>query len=228
MAPDHPRAGVVVEPFSAAGFHDALACCQQRLRRGIAEASPARPGFTSSICRWMNGRQICVSCGVGVRLPGGRHGMTLAMLDAGLSSSPARSRVLIIRSSACPNVQRTAVPRCPPAARSLADEHDARLRVAVGEHQACGGRFQRAAVEQFSSSARRAIERRRGPRRLAPTGSATLRRRGGCLAARGRDRGSHCLRSAGVVSRELERCRDRTSRLTGTSRPSAQSTPASR
>ena len=118
MAPDHPRAGVVVEPFSAAGFHDALACCQQRLRRGIAEASPARPGFTSSIWRWMNGRQICVSCGVGVRLPGGRHGMTLAMLDAGLSSSRARSRVLIIRSSACPNVQRTAVPRCPRAART--------------------------------------------------------------------------------------------------------------
>ena len=36
-------------------------------------------GLASSICRSMNGRQISVSCGVGVRLPGGRHGMTLAM-----------------------------------------------------------------------------------------------------------------------------------------------------
>ncbi len=36
-------------------------------------------GLTSSIWRWMNGRQICVSCGVGVRLPGGRQGITLAM-----------------------------------------------------------------------------------------------------------------------------------------------------
>ncbi len=36
-------------------------------------------GFASSIWRWMNGRQIWLSCGVGVRLPGGRHGMMLAM-----------------------------------------------------------------------------------------------------------------------------------------------------
>ena len=36
-------------------------------------------GAASSICRSMNGRQISVSCGVGVRLPGGRQGMTLAM-----------------------------------------------------------------------------------------------------------------------------------------------------
>ena len=36
-------------------------------------------GFASSIWRSMNGRQISVSCGVGVRLPGGRQGMTLAM-----------------------------------------------------------------------------------------------------------------------------------------------------
>ena len=36
-------------------------------------------GLASSICRSMKGRQISVSCGVGVRLPGGRHGMTLAI-----------------------------------------------------------------------------------------------------------------------------------------------------
>ena len=36
-------------------------------------------GLHSSIWRWMNGRQICVSTGVGVRLPGGRHGTMLAM-----------------------------------------------------------------------------------------------------------------------------------------------------
>ena len=36
-------------------------------------------GAASSIWRSMKGRQISVSCGVGVRLPGGRHGMTLAI-----------------------------------------------------------------------------------------------------------------------------------------------------
>ena len=36
-------------------------------------------GLASSIWRRMKGRQIAVSCGVGVRLPGGRHGTTLAM-----------------------------------------------------------------------------------------------------------------------------------------------------
>ena len=36
-------------------------------------------GSTSSIWRSVNGRQIGDSCGVGVRLPGGRHGTMLAM-----------------------------------------------------------------------------------------------------------------------------------------------------
>ena len=36
-------------------------------------------GFASAICRRTNGRQADVSCGVGVRLPGGRQGTTLAI-----------------------------------------------------------------------------------------------------------------------------------------------------
>ena len=36
-------------------------------------------GLASSIWRSMKGRQIAISCGVGVRFPGGRHGTTLAM-----------------------------------------------------------------------------------------------------------------------------------------------------
>jgi hypothetical protein len=38
-----------------------------------------RRGAASSIWRWMKGRQIAVSCGVGVRLPGGRQGTMFAI-----------------------------------------------------------------------------------------------------------------------------------------------------
>ena len=71
------RAGVVVEPF-AAGFHDASRVDSSVCVEGLP-SDTSMSGFTSSICRWMNGRQICVSCGVGVRLPGGRQGITLAI-----------------------------------------------------------------------------------------------------------------------------------------------------
>ena len=48
----------------------------------VADGPPRQTstsGSTNSICFRTNGRQICDSCGVGVRLPGGRHGMMLAM-----------------------------------------------------------------------------------------------------------------------------------------------------
>ena len=47
-----------------------------------AEGAPMQmrmSGSASSIWRWMKGRQIATSCGVGVRLPGGRQGTVLAM-----------------------------------------------------------------------------------------------------------------------------------------------------
>jgi len=51
------------------------------------------------------------------------------------------------------------------ASGSFADEHDARLRIAVGEYQACSGGFQRAAVEILKQVAQH-LQRRRGSRRF--------------------------------------------------------------
>ena len=73
------------------------------------------------------------------------------------------------------------------ASGSLADEHDAGLRVAVGEYQPGCGEFQRAAVEIFQHRAQR-FERRGGPRRFPrrQDGGLRARRR---LPSRGRDSG---------------------------------------
>ena len=57
----------------------------------------------------MNGRQICVSCGVGVRLPGGRHGSRWRCRRL-LRSSPIAA---IIRSSNLPERPTNGSPRCP-------------------------------------------------------------------------------------------------------------------
>ena len=59
------------------------------------------------------------------------------------------------------------------AARRLADEHHARLRIAVGEHQAARGGVQRAAVEAVEHGA----QRRRGLARCSPPRAPPSRRR---------------------------------------------------
>ena len=118
------------------------------------------------------------------------------------------------------------------ASGGLADEHDARLRVAVGKHQPRGGRFQRAAVEIFQQRPQR-LQRRRGPRRFprrrrspppAPAPAASTRAAG--------IGGSHPDRSGrGFAGCRTDGCSGASSgsasRLTGSS-VSAQSTPASR
>ena len=57
----------------------------------------------------------------------------------------------------------------------FADEHDARLRIAVGKHQPRRGVFQRAAVEIFQQRAQR-LQRRRGSRRFPRRCDRRLRR----------------------------------------------------
>ena len=74
LAPPRP----VGEPAAAAA-QDAVLDAEQGLR---AEAPPRQTrmsGSASSIWRSMKGLQIATSCGVGVRLPGGRQGTTLAI-----------------------------------------------------------------------------------------------------------------------------------------------------
>ena len=74
---DFARAGVVREPAPARRVMPSL------MPSSVCIAGPPRQtrksGLASSIWRRMKGRQIAVSCGVGVRLPGGRHGTTLAI-----------------------------------------------------------------------------------------------------------------------------------------------------
>ena len=62
------------------------------------------------------------------------------------------------------------------AAGRLADEHHARLRIAVGEHELGRGRSQRAAVEFVEQRAQR-LQRRRGARGLARGGDRRIGRR---------------------------------------------------
>ena len=71
-----PILGLVGEP-AAAGAQDALLDAEQVLGRGPAEAEQEFRA-ASSICRAMNGLQMAISWGVGVRLPGGRQGTMLA------------------------------------------------------------------------------------------------------------------------------------------------------
>ena len=49
------------------------------VRAADAPRQTRNSGLARWICRLMKGRHVCVSWGVGVRLPGGRQGTTLAM-----------------------------------------------------------------------------------------------------------------------------------------------------
>src|SRR5216684_1806801 len=85
-------------------------------------------GSASSIWRKMKGRQIPLSCGVGVRFPDGRHHAIEQL--AGAADERKALQIFV-------------APRCYP------DEHQPRLRIAVRENQLGGGRLQGAPVEMF-------------------------------------------------------------------------------
>ena len=74
---DFALAGFKGEP-APARFGDAFLDAEKRLRRRAAEANQD-VGIGKLDLPQMKGRQICDSCGVGVRLPGGRQGTMLAM-----------------------------------------------------------------------------------------------------------------------------------------------------
>ena len=79
----------------------------------------------------MNGRQICVSCGVGVRLPGGRHGNHVG--DVGLAAVEPDRGDHPVEQLAGTSDKRQALDVLVAAGR-FADEHDAGLRITVGKH----------------------------------------------------------------------------------------------
>jgi hypothetical protein len=60
----------------------------------------------------------------------------------------------------------------------FADKHDAGGRIAVGEHQPGGGRFERAAVEMLKKAPQH-LERRRGSRCLPRRCDGRIRRQSG-------------------------------------------------
>jgi hypothetical protein len=109
----------------------------------------------------MKGRQMAVSCGLGSRLPGTPRN---DVSDIGaLSIEPDRRHHEIEQLAGAPDEGQALEVLV--AARRLAHEHHPRLRVAVGEHEAGGGGFQRAAVEAFEDRAQ-LVETRRGLGRL--------------------------------------------------------------
>ena len=69
----------VAEAASAYLDEDVLRAAGELVWEAGPPMQTSTSGLASSIWRRMNGRQIWLSCGVGVRLPGGRQGMMLAM-----------------------------------------------------------------------------------------------------------------------------------------------------
>ena len=140
----------------------------------------------------MNGRQICVSCGVGVRLPGGRQGMHVG--DVGLAAIEPDRRDHAVQQLAGTSDEGQALDILV-AAGGFADEHDARLGIAVGKHQPRRGVLQRATLESFQQRAQR-FQRRRGSCCFARGGNRGLRRRRYFAARNSRHGGRHFPRRA--------------------------------
>ncbi len=205
----------------AAGLHDALARRQQGLGRGIAERDQHVRIHQFDLAldeRQADLRLLRRRRAVAGRPPGNDIG------DVGVAAvEPDRGDHPVQQFARTADERQALEVLLAPG--SLADEHDPRLRVAVGEHQPRGGRFQRAAVETFQERAQR-LERRRGARRFPRRQDRGFRRRRR-FGARGRDRGSGADRFAAAPSRWR---RDEV----GIGQPvdrlsvSAQSTPASR
>ena len=100
----------------------------------------------------MKGRHAWVSCSVGVRLPGGRHGTTLAIYT--LPPIEADGGKHPIQQLPGPADERAADPIFV-ATRGLADKHQARARDAIRKHELGRGSFQCAAVELRHSGPQR-------------------------------------------------------------------------
>ena len=210
----------------AARPHDALAGRQQRLRRGIAERHQHVRVHQFDLAldeRQADLRLLRRRRAVAGRPPRNDVG------DVGLAAvEPDRGDHPVEQLAGAAD-KRQALDVLV-AARRLADEHDARLRIAVGEYQPRRGVFQRAAVEIFQQRAQR-LQRRRGARRfardaIAASGAGAISLRGTAGVAAGVSRNGR----GGAVSRagtEAMGASGSASRLTGSS-ASAQSTPASR
>ena len=188
---DGAGAGVVVEPFSA-GPHDALAGRQQRLRRGIAERHQHVRVHQLDLPldeRQADLRLLRRRRPVAGRPPGNHVG------DVGLAAVEPDRRDHPVEQFSGTSDKGQALDVLVAPGR-FADEHDARLRIAVGKHQPRRGVFQRAAVEIFQKRAQR-FQRRRRSRRFARDGDGRFRR-GRYFAARNcRRRGGHFPQRAG-------------------------------
>ena len=224
---DGSGAGIVVEPL-AAGLHDALAGRQQRLRRGIAERHQhvRIDEFDLPLDeRQADLRLLRRRRAVAGRPPRNHVG------DIGLAAVEPDRRDHPVQQFAGTSDERQSLDILV-ASRRFADEHDARLRIAVGKHQPRRGVFQRAAVEILQQRAQR-LQRGRGSRRFPCRGDRGLRRRRnfaarncrcGCRHFPERRRRSF---APGAAVAAMVTLSGSASRSTGAS-VNAQSTPASR
>ena len=157
---DHAGAGVVIEP-APAGLHDALAGRQQGLGRGIAERHQHVRIHQFDLA--LDERQADLRL-LRRRRPVARRPPRNDVGDVGAGAVEPDRRDHPVEQFARAPDERQALDVFL-ASGGLADEHDAGLRVAVGEYQPRGGGFQRAAVEIFQQRAQH-FERRRGSRRF--------------------------------------------------------------
>ena len=222
---DGARAGVVVEPFPA-GPHDALAGRQQRLRRGIAERHQHVRIHELDLPldeRQADLRLLRRRRPVAGRPPGNHVG------DVGFAAVEPDRGDHPVQQFAGASDKRQALDVLVAPGR-FADEHDARLRIAVGKHQPRRGVFQRAALEILQERAQCFQRRRcsRGFARMAMAasggGAVSLRGTAGVAAGVSRNRrgGAVSRTGAGAIGASGS-----LSRSTGSS-ANAQSTPASR
>ncbi len=219
---DGAPARLVVEP-AAAGAHDAFAGRQQRLRRGIAERHQHIRIHQLDLAldeRQADLRLLRRRRAVAGRPPGNHVG------DVGGGAVEAYgSYHQIEQLAAAPDEGQPLDVLV--AARCLADEHDARLRIAVGENQPCRRVLQRAAVKALHQLAQRLQASARCVRPRAP-------RRSRCRARVPPRRASPPVRRPAVAPRPEVAARgagggaSNSARRSIGSSASAQSTPASR
>jgi len=139
-------------------------------------------GFASSIWRSVKGRQVWVSCGVGVRLPGEADRRHHAVEElAGTADEGQAFEVLF-------------------APGRLADEHHPRLRIAGGEHQLLRRLAQPAALEAVEQGAE-VFQARGVSCQFARRHDGGIRRRRGVERGRNRRRARGCTRKQGRAGR---------------------------
>src|SRR4029079_6958268 len=150
---DDARAGVVLEP-TPTSFHDALARLQQRLRGRVAKRDQHIRIYQFDLT--LDEREADLGLlrrrsAVAGRTPRNYVG------DVGARTvEPYRSNHAVQQLAGTADERQPLKVFLP--AGSLADEHDARLRVTIGEYQPRGRCFQRAAIETFEKR-RQCMER---------------------------------------------------------------------